>query len=175
MPEESTTTTTQGQGGTQDNAQNGQGFDYTTWLSSQSDEVKAGLAQNEKGLRDALQGERDQRKALADDLKKLRGTLDVNSDAAKQLGDVTQRMEAEAARADFYEKASAVGCRNLKLAWLAAQADNLTVEQVKAANPELFGSAAKPPTHAGAGAGGQGSGQQRDMNAFIRRGAGRGK
>lgn len=166
MPEEPQ----QGQSETQ--GQETEQLDFDAWLGSQDEKVRALLDNHTKGLRSALEGERSQRKELAKQLKELTGKVEANSDAAKQLAEISGRLELEEKRADFYEKASTAGCRNLRLAWLAAQADNLTVEQVKAQHPELFGTS-KPDTGAGHGAGSGGGGETKDMNAFIRRAAGR--
>lgn len=166
MPEETT-----GQSETQ--GQENEALDFDTWLGSQDDKVKTLLDGHTKGLKSALEGERAQRRDLAKQLKDAANKAEAGSEAAKQLAEISGKLETEEKRATFYEQASAAGCRNLRLAWLAAQADGLTVEQVKAQNPELFGVVKPPPTNGGNGSGGASGGAKKDMNEFIRRSAGR--
>lgn len=164
MPDDTTTDeTTTDESGT---------LDFDTWLSSQDDKIKGLLDGHTKGLKSSLEGERAKRKELAKEIKEMTGKLEAGSEAAKQLTVLSGKLETEQKRADFYEKATAAGCRNLRLAWLAAQADDLTIEQVKTANPELFGVVVKPPTNAGNGAGSGGGGEKLDMNSLIRKKAG---
>ena len=167
MPDE-----TQGQGGTPEaQGETPAAVDFDTWLGSQDETVKGLLTQHTGGLRTALQQERDNAKQLAKQLKELGGKLEANSEAAKQVAELSSRLETEQRRADFVQEAAAAGCRDLRLAWLAANADNLTVKQVQAQHPDLF--APRPATNAGHGASNANGGAQRDMNAFIRRAAGR--
>lgn len=164
MPDDTTTDeTTTDESGT---------LDFDTWLKSQDDTVKGLLDGHTKGLKSSLEKERKLREKLGKDIKEMTGKLEAGSDAAKQLTEISGKLETEQKRADFYEKATAAGCRNLRLAWLAASADDLTIEQVKAANPELFGVMTKATTNAGNGAGSGGGGEKQDMNSLIRKRAG---
>jgi len=161
---------TQGQGGTPEaQGETPAPVDFDTWLGSQDETVKGLIDQHTKGLRTALDDHKNQRKTLAEQLKAVKA--EAGSEAAKQLSEMQGRLETEARRADFYQEAAAAGCRDLRLAWLAANADNLTVKQVQAQHPDLF--APRPTTNAGHGANAPASGATKDMNAFIRRAAGR--
>lgn len=146
-------------------------LDFDTWLKSQDDKVKGLLDGHTKGLKSSLEGERKQRESVAKKLKEVTGKLDASSDAAKQLTELSGKLETEQKRADFYEKAVDAGCKKPRTAWILAQADDLTIEQVKTANPELF--TAKASTNGGNGAGSGGGGEKQDMNSLIRKKAGR--
>lgn len=164
----------QAQGGTPE----GQGgkpeaMDYESWIAEQPDTVRGMLSERDAPLRNALQQERENAKTLSKQLRELSGKLDANSEAAKQVAELSGRLETEQKRAGFYEQATAAGCRDVRLAWLAASADGLTMEQVKAQHPDLF-APLRAATNAGNGANAPGGGAQRDMNAYIRRAAGRG-
>lgn len=170
---------TQANGGTPEAIGTGAGgetppVDFDTWIAGQTSDVRGLLDKHTTGLRTALQTERENAKTLAKQLKDLGKTLDANSDAAKQVADLSGKLETEQKRAAFYEQAQAAGCRDLRLAWLAASADGLTLKDVQAQHPDLFTQPRPPATNAGNGAhavqGGSGAG----MNAFIRREAGRG-
>ncbi len=93
------------------------------------------------------------------------------------------RVAATEIRADFAEKALAAGVTDIRLAYLAAQADGLlgsydpekgvgrhNFEELRKRYPHLF--RASPVGSANGGAGG-GTGAAASMNEFIRRAAGR--
>lgn len=141
---------------------------FDTWIATQDDAVKTLLEARDAPLRNALQQERENAKGLAKQIRELSGKLDQNSDAAKQLTELSGKLETEQKRADFYEAATAAGCRNLRLAWLAASVDGLTLEQVRTQHPDLFG-ATRPATNAGNGAQQAQTGAAQGMNAFIRK------
>jgi hypothetical protein len=145
---------------------------FDTWLTGQDEPTRNLISSRFSTLEGALETERLQRKDLAKQIKELIGKQAVDSDAAKQLTELSGSLEVAQKRADFYEAATAAGCIKLKPAYLVAQADGLTVEQVKAQYPELFAQARTVATHAGSGTsqpppGGIG------MNELIRRAAGR--
>lgn len=146
-----------------------QSFDQ--WLSTQDESIRKMYEDHTHGLRSALASERQSVKDLSKQLKKLSSELDQSSEAAKQLNELSEKLEAAQTQADFYEEASKAGCRDLRLAWLAAQADKLSVQEVKEQHPELF-KRTPPDTNAGTGNNNQNH-QVRDMNTFIRRAAGR--
>ena len=163
---------TQAAGGTQ--AAEGGTPDFDGWLAGQDETVRGLIDTHTSGLRSALQQERATAKAMAKQLKELSSKAEAGSELAKQLAEMQGRVETEQRRADFYEAATAAGCRNVKLAWLAANGDKLTVEQVKAQYPDLFAAARPPATNAGSGAAAAAGGAGKSMDAFIRRAAGRG-
>lgn len=148
-------------------------LEFDTWLQAQDTAVRGMLDSHTQGLRSALETERGNAKQLARQIKDLSGKVEAGSETARQLADLSSRLETEQRRADFYESATAAGCRDLRLAWLAARDEGLTVEQVRTQYPTLFAVAKVPPTHAGNGAQAPGGGGERNINAFIRRAAGR--
>lgn len=146
---------------------------YDEWYSGQGEDVRGLIDGHTRGLRSALDSERAQAKTLAKELKALSGKLDANSEAAKELETVRTKLESAQAQAEFYEVATAAGCRDLRLAWLVASADDLTVDQVKARHPDLFMTQRQVAANAGNGAGNPPP-AGRSMNDYIRRAAGRG-
>jgi hypothetical protein len=174
-------------GQSQDSAQGGADggkppeLTFEAWLDQQEDAVKALYEQHTAGLRSALQNERASNKDLTKQLKDLSTQLEEGSEARTKLEQITKQLEAVQGQADFYEEAVSQGVADLRLAWLAVQAEpdefirrgHVDFERLKERHPNLFG---KPPVtpqgHAGSGAGQQGA-PTKDMNAFIRRSAGR--
>lgn len=149
--------------------------DFDGWISTQNEQVRGLIESHTQSLKGALKAERESAKTMARQLKELSGKLDANSEAAQRIGEMQAAVETAQRQADFYEQATAAGCQNVRLAWLAAQADGADVATVKAQYPELF-AVARPATHAGQGAGtlANNGSLSRDMNTIIRRAAGRG-
>lgn len=143
---------------------------FDSWLAGQDEPTRTLIGARFSTLESTLSTERETRKELSKQLKDLSGKLDANSEAAKQLATIQSSMEAERKRADFYEQATAAGCVKLKPAYLVAQADNLTIDQVKTQYPELFAINRSPVTHAGNGTGGPPA-PAATMNDLIRRAA----
>jgi len=146
---------------------------FDAWLEGQDETVRGLIDGHTKGLKSALETERNNAKALTKEIRELSGRLDQNSDTARQLTELSGKLETEQKRADFYEAATAAGCRNLRLAWLAASTDELTLDETKAQYPDLFESPRAATTNAGRGAQQPGGGATRDMNMYIRAAAGR--
>ena len=169
---------------TNNETNNGQGNETRTWeavLEGLPEDVRTLYDEHVKGLKNALKSERDQRKALADQLRDAMKDLEEGSKAQKALESFTQKLEAAEQRAAFFEEAARpeIGCTNPRLAYLAAQEieafdrrGNPNWDVLKKQFPELFGKTRTPSANAGAGAGGQ-TPKGGDMNAFIRRSAGR--
>lgn len=153
---------------------------FEDWLKDQPDAIKSLYGTHTSGLRSALQKERDDNKALTKQLKELGGKLEEGSEARKAIDDITQKLEVESSRADFYEEAAGKGVADLKLAWLAIQAEEdlshrgkVDFDALKERHPQLF--TQQPPIprgNAGSGAG-QHPGGGSDMNTLIRKAAGR--
>jgi hypothetical protein len=155
-------------------------LNFDAWLGSQDETVRGLIDSHTKGLKGALESERTQRKDFEKQLRDAAGKLEKGSEAEKQVTALADQVKSANGRADFYEAASAAGCTNLKLAWLAVQQDadltdskgNVRMDALKTAFPELFKSAApRVPGNAGSGAG-QGNAAP-NMNAIIRQAAGR--
>lgn len=161
--------------------QEGQGLVFDTWIGGQPEEVKTLLDGHEKGLKTALEGEREARKSLEKQLKELVGKAEKGSELEKQLNELISKQATAEAQATFYEDAHAAGITNLKLAWIVAGSDGfidsrgrVNFGDMKTKYPELFGQAkAAPKGNAGSGAGSETPGNK-SMNDFIRKSAGRG-
>ena len=174
--------TNQGNGEQGGEGQGGTPVSFEAWLGQQDETVKGLITSHTTGLKSALDSERESRKGLERQLREAAAKAEKGSEAQAQLTKLADDLGTATKRADFYEVASAAGCSNLKLAWLAVQQDadlmdsrgTVRVEALKAAYPELFKTGTPAPKgHAGSGAG-QGGAPQKDMNAFIRSAAGRG-
>lgn len=153
---------------------------YETWVKDQPEEIRTMLEGHTRGLRSALDGEREARKALEKQVRDLAGKAEKGSEAEKQLTQLADQMVEADRRADFYEAAHAAGVSNLKLAYTVAMQDemfdrrgNVNFEEMKKAYPELFGGATRKP----AGNAGDGTNDnnpaKKSMNEFIRAAAGR--
>ncbi len=147
---------------------------YDAWFAGQSKEIQDLISGNEKGLKSALQTERDTRSTLEKELRDAASKLGKGSEAETKLLATADQLAETTRRADFYEAGVAAGVNNLKLAYLAAKSDDLFDKRgqpdfaaLKKGYPELFG---VPLKLNGAGDGtnqnlptGKGG-----MNAFIR-------
>lgn len=150
---------------------------FDEWLKGQDEKVTAMLDGHVHGLKSALSSERENRKELEKQLRKLAEKSEKGSEAEAQLVKMADDLKGESRKADFYEAAHKEGVRNLKLAYTVAVADDLfdkhgraDFDEMKKLFPELFGSKAnanagagtqKPPTPA------------QNMNDFIRKASGR--
>lgn len=155
---------------------------FDTWLEAQPEETRAkvkGLYEsNVSGLKSALKSERDIKGQLSTQLKELLPKAEKGSDLEKQLLEMSSKAEAAERRALFAEEAikPEIGCRNVKVAFALATADDLfdkrgnpDWEKIKAAAPELFGSVI---ANANAGVGTHNvPAAKNDMNSFIRKAA----
>jgi len=116
------------------------------------------------------------------DLEKLQHAASENERRAIAA---ESRIAATEIKADFVEKAIAAGVTDIRLAYLAAQAEGLlgaydpdegvgkhNFEELKKRYPHLFRAMTGGSADAGAGADGSGR-TSGDMNAWIRRAAGR--
>lgn len=184
MPEETN------QGGTPDTTnstnQNGQGekpgnggtpATFDSWLGNQDETVRTLIDTHVSGLKTALASEREQRKELAKELK--RAAKGASDEVQTQLEDLSSRLEKYELQVQFYEVAAAAGVSNPKLAYLAAREGgfidkdgDVKMDAFRAEYPELFKKTV-PPSNAGAGTDQGAPGAEKDMNAFIRRSAGR--
>jgi len=152
---------------------------YDTWYSELEPERQAMIDEHTQGLRGALDSEREQRKDLAGKLRDATAKLDEGSEARVQLEQIGADLDAANRRNDFYEAMADEGCNNLKLAWLGAleidafdRKGNVDIGALTEAYPQLF---EKPPAPRGnAGSGTQSTPDAFNMDAMIRRAAGRG-
>jgi hypothetical protein len=174
MPDENSTNNTEGD----------QGDGTFTWeqIVETLPEVEQELYANHiKGLKSALQSERQGRQDMARQLREATQQLEAGSEIRAQFEQLTVQAEAAEKRATFYEEAQGQGVANLRLAWLAAQEmdvfdrrGNVDWEGLREQFPELFRQTQVSSTSRGnAGAGTAGTTpSSKDMTAMIRRAAG---
>ena len=152
---------------------------FESWFGSQDDRVKSLIETHTKGLKSALDSERETRKGLEKQVRELASKAEKGSEAEKQLNELADKMSANDKRVAAYEGLSAAGCSNLKLAYLAAAESglidgqgNVNIEKMKTQFPELFKTTQTPPGKAGTGTETKAPGGA-TMNDFIRHAAGR--
>lgn len=151
---------------------------FDDWLGDQPEAIKALYASHTDGLRSALRKERDDNKSLTKQLKDLGSKLEDGSEARKALDEITQKLEGESSRADFYEEAVGVGVADLKLAWLAVKSEpeltnrgKVDFDKMRSLHPQLFAQA-QPIPRGNAGVGAVSLQTSEDMNTRIRKAAG---
>jgi len=140
-------------------AENLEGFE--AWYQQLEADQRQMLDEHIRGLKSALEAEREARKNLAKQLGELRGQLDDSSEAAKRIDAIQAEARTAQARAAFYEQAAAAGVVDLRLAWLAAseggmidEDGSVDFETLKSRHGALFGGETPPTSgYAGAGAG----------------------
>lgn len=152
---------------------------FDDWLKTQPAEVQSLLDTHTKGLKTALNSERERADGVEKQLRDAAKKLKEGSDERKGLEDMADQAATASKQATFYEEAHAAGVTNLKLAFLAAQQGDLfdkkgkvDFDDMKKQFPELFVPGAKPV----AGKAGEGTGSKvrvgGGMNDFIRRSTG---
>lgn len=153
-------------------------LDFEAWLRGQDDSVKGLLDGHVKGLKTALDSEREARKGFEKQVRELATKVELGSEAQKQLTAMAEQIQASERRQSFYDEAHTQGVSNLKLAYLAATDAGLiddrgrvNWEQMKKTFPQLFGAVGSLPK-GNAGAGTQTPPGKVDMNKIIRRAAG---
>lgn len=153
---------------------------WETWLETAPAEVKALYEEHTAGLLSTVRATRAERDSLKAQIKEMLPKAEKGSEMETRLTETLSKLEATERRATFIEEAvkPSIGCRNPKAAYALAVADNLFTrsgspdwDAIKEAAPELFGVGA-PPAKPGAGTG-QPSPEANDMNARIRKAAGR--
>jgi hypothetical protein len=154
---------------------------FDDWLKGQPEEVKTLLDTQTKGLKSALQSEREARSTAEKELRTMAGKAEAGSEAQKQLTQMADQMQEADRRAEFYDDAHRAGVTNLKLAYLSAVADErfdkrgrVNFDEMKKDYPELFGVKKPPEGNAGKGTGNNGPAGHADMNQWIRKAAGKG-
>ena len=154
--------------------------DLDAFLKEQPAEIVAALEERTKGLKTALDTERETRKAHEKQLRDLAKQAEAGSTAQKQLTEMADAISARDVRVAFYDEAHRLGVADLKLAYLAAQSADLidargrvNFDELKKLHPQLFSATPQAPRgHAGVGTGGP-AGSKPTMNDYIRRSAGR--
>jgi hypothetical protein len=155
-------------------------LEWKPWHDALPPEAQELVAEREKGLKSALDSERDARKTAETDLRAVAKKLEEGSEAQQEVLKLADQVAEGTTKADFYEEAHKAGVSNLKLAYHVATTEELfdkrgavNFEKMKEAYPELFGKKQVPRGDAGEGTGTAPGGKDISMNAFIRRSAGK--
>lgn len=168
----------QGQTVQGDQAQGSSDLTFDKWIEAQDATVKGLLDGHTKGLKNALDAERETRKALSKQVNDLAAKAEKGSDAEKRLSELSTQLELSERRASFAEDAQREGVSNAKALFTLAMAGeffdkkgNANFAALKSEYPEFF---AKPTPKGNAGNGTDkkpktGGG----MNDFIRASTGR--
>jgi len=152
--------------------------EFAAFLKAQPPQAREAYDAHTRSLQSGLEREREANKTLRKDLKAIASAAEGIT--KQDLDALSEKLTVADRRIDFYRLALREGVLNVDLAWLAAQeigaldkhgAPDFSI--LKAQYPELFPARRKPAAQAGAGANGEAP-TGTDMNAFIRRSAGRG-
>lgn len=159
-----------------DQGQSAGELSFDKWIESQEEKVKGLLESHTKGLKSALDSERETRKGFEKQIKELVGKAEKGSEAERQLNTLLEQAEATNRKAAFYEEAHSAGIANLKLAYIVASTEglfdkkgNVDFSTMKTNYPELF---AKPIIKGNAGEGTDSEPIKKSMNDIIRKAAG---
>lgn len=131
---------------------------FEEWFESQPENVKSLISDHEKGLKSALNAERDNTKALSSQLRDLQGAAEKGSDLEKQITALQTKLNESERHASFIDGAAAAGCSNPKAAYKLAKNDDDLWKQdgspdwaaIKETAPEFF---TKPNSSGNAGSG----------------------
>lgn len=152
---------------------------FEQWLEIHADETARSLYDQQiEGLRNTVQATRQERDSLKAEIRDLMKTAEKGSEAEKSLQDALDRLDKAEQKNTFLEQAPQAKCNNATAAYKIAVVDNLFKrdgspdwDAIKREAPELFGAL---KTNIGAGNGTDTPPEPTaDMNAFIRRSAGR--
>lgn len=153
---------------------------FEEFLEAQPEDVKSLYQSHSEALLNTVKATRDERDQFKKQIKELAKGQAEGSDAKKQLEAMEAQLEKSERRASFLEDAMKpeIQCRNPRAAWLLADAEGMFDKKglpdwtaIKREAPELFG---QPVANANAGNGTQEKpAPHRDMNAYIRKAAGR--
>lgn len=141
---------------------------WDEWFGALSDDHKDLIAGHTKGLKTALQSERERAASFEKQLKGLSKHVEAGSEAAKSLEKLQADLAVANRRASFYQGAgpAEVAPDALELAYMAAESggfigaeNEIDWKALRTAHPRLFVTAEQPKTpsasrvNAGAGAG----------------------
>jgi hypothetical protein len=151
--------------------------EFAEWLKARPVEERAVYDSYTRSLQESVSRERESNKTLSRELKAIAARGDGAT--KEELDALSEKLTVADRRIDFYRLALREGVPNVDLAWLAAREVGAfdkhgapDFSMLKAQYPELFPKR-RPAAQAGAGANGEAP-LTSDMNAFIRRSAGRG-
>lgn len=156
-------------------------FVFDTWIGTQPEHIKTGLDKHVHGLKSALESERNSRTNLEKQIKTLGKAAGEGTELKEQLDKLSGDLVEERIKNQFFLDAHEAKVTNVKLAWLAAKAEELIDSKgvadfatLRQSNPELFAIAKTvvPPGNQGNGRGQEGE-RKVTMNDLIRQAAGR--
>jgi len=152
---------------------------WETILATLPEETQALYSTHVQGLRSARESERRAHRDLAGQLREASQQAEAGSKLKTQLEQLESQLEEQTRKADFATEATGQGVANIRLAYLAAQEFDvidrrgiIDWKKLQVAAPELFRQSQPARGNAGAGTAAPPS-PAADMNAFIRRAAGR--
>ena len=126
-------------------------LEWKPWHDALPKEAQELVAEREKGLKSALDSERDARKTAEKDLRDVAKKLEEGSEAQQEVLKLADQVAEGTTKADFYEEAHKAGVSNLKLAYHVATTEDLfdkrgavNFDKMKEAYPELFGKKQDP-------------------------------
>jgi len=154
--------------------------DFPTWLLHQDPPAQELYEKHTGGLKKALDSERETRRTLEKELRDAAASAEDGSEAKQKLEEAAATAEKANAQVDFLEAAHTAGVADLRLAWVAVQDDDSLRDrsgkadfaQLKEKHPALFADAKKLPA-GNAGAGASQDAPKPDVNANLRKAAGR--
>ena len=160
-----------------DNQQNvSETLTFEGFYSEADDTVKALLDGHTKGLKSALEAERETRKTFEKQIRELAAKAEKGSEAEKQLTELSAQLELSNRRASFAESASREGVTNPKALFVLAAAGDffdkkgeVDFASLRKEYPEFF---KKPIPEGNAGEGAGSATPAQSMNDIIRRAAG---
>lgn len=172
----------QGQAKTADES-NGQAsgeLAFDAWLETQDEKIKGLLDGHTKGLKTALDSERETRKGLERQVRDLATKAEKGSQAEKDLTEFADKIAEADRKAEFYDAAHKAGVSNLRLAYITAVTEglfdkkgNVDFAGMKTNFPELFGVRKAAAGNAGDGTESTETNIGGEMNRRIRRASGR--
>ncbi len=154
---------------------------YEEWIKGQDETIKGLITQRFQALETTVKATRSERDDLAKQVKEIAKKAEEGSELRKTLDSLSKQLDVAELRASFFEDAvkPEIGCANPRLAFIAAQQDQLIDgrgkvhwDELKQAYPELFKRPTPPVTNAGAGTSAPPS-PAKTMNDLIRQAAGR--
>lgn len=138
------------------------------WLAEQPDEQRALITplveKRLQPLENTVKATRQERDALAGELKKLTKKLGENSDAAQQLNEFAEKLEGANRKAEFFETSAGLPngkkCSNPRAAYAVMVSGNLYTKTgqpdwsaIEEEAPELFAQPTTPTPRSNAGNG----------------------
>jgi len=154
----------------------GEPLTFEKWVESQDESVKGLLDSHTKGLKSALEAERETRKTFERQIKELAAKAEKGSEAEARLTELSAQLELTNRRASFAESASREGVTNPKALFTLAAAGeffdkkgNADFAGLKKEYPEFF---KRPIPDGNAGEGAESQPAAQNMNDIIRRAAG---